>query len=83
MRVWPTEDFDKTGRWNVLIKHLNSSDEDMCEVFDSVFVCSGMNKEPAFPDIPGRESYRGDVIHMWGYRHPRIFDGKRVLIVGG
>ena len=83
LRVWPTENFIETGRWNVAFKcHIDGEAQTLHEVFDSVFVCSGLYKVPVFPDIPGRDNFRGEVIHMWHYRHPRIFNKKRVLVVG-
>ena len=83
LTVWPTENFIETGRWNVAFKcHIDGEAQTLHEVFDSVFVCSGLYKVPVFPDIPGRDSFRGEVIHMWHYRHSRIFNKKRVLVVG-
>jgi cation diffusion facilitator CzcD-associated flavoprotein CzcO len=45
-------------------------------------VCAtGMNWEPAMPDIPGR--FDGELRHAVSYRDPAEFEGRRVLIVGG
>lgn len=37
---------------------------------------------PIIPDWPGREQYRGTLIHSGAYRNPKPFAGKRVLVVG-
>ena len=37
---------------------------------------------PLVPVIPGLESFRGLVMHSHDYRHPEVFQGKRVVIVG-
>ncbi len=45
-------------------------------------VATGRTRVPFMPDWPGRESYRGEVLHSSGYVNGRRFTGKRVLVVG-
>ena len=37
---------------------------------------------PTKPDIPGEETFTGDVLHSWQYRDPANYQGKKVLLVG-
>lgn len=45
-------------------------------------VCTGIVANPRLPDLPGREAYRGVLMHSVEYRRPAGFEGKRVLVVG-
>lgn len=48
--------------------------------FAGVMIANGTLSEPNMPTFPG--SFDGELIHSSQYRHPRQFDGKRVLIIG-
>jgi len=45
-------------------------------------IASSYNGEANRPDWPGREGYRGTVVHTADYRNGRPFAGKDVLVVG-
>jgi glycine/D-amino acid oxidase-like deaminating enzyme len=47
-----------------------------------VVVATGIIASPRLPDIPGRERFRGRVMHSIEYRRPAGFEGRRVLVVG-
>jgi cation diffusion facilitator CzcD-associated flavoprotein CzcO len=47
-----------------------------------VVVATGLENEPAIPDWPGRERFRGELLHSSQYRNPDAFRGRRVLVVG-
>lgn len=47
-----------------------------------VIVATGYEHAPHVPDWPGRESFRGDLLHSSSYRNPERFEGRRVLVVG-
>src|SRR3954454_20996671 len=47
-----------------------------------VVVASGYNREPVLPDWPGREGFRGELLHASAYRGPEPFRGRDVLVVG-
>jgi len=49
--------------------------------YRGLFICSGNTWDPNLPDYPG--SFTGESIHSVEYDRPRIFERKRVLIVGG
>ena len=48
----------------------------------SAVVCTGIMANPRMPEIVGRETYRGEVLHSVEYRRPERFVGRRVLVVG-
>lgn len=47
-----------------------------------VVVATGIVASPRIPAIPGRERFRGRVMHSVEYRRPAEFVGRRVLVVG-
>lgn len=48
----------------------------------SVVVATGSFHRPHVPDIPGRETFAGTVLHSSAYRNPAPFAGQRVIVVG-
>ncbi|MFF3323028.1 flavin-containing monooxygenase [Streptomyces sp. NPDC002889] len=48
----------------------------------AVVVATGYNHTPLLPDWPGRTSYAGELVHASEYRHPALYAGKDVLVVG-
>ncbi|NXF12839.1 FMO1 monooxygenase, partial [Smithornis capensis] len=74
-------DFATTGQWNVVTE---TRGKQTSHVFDAVMVCSGNFSEPSLPlhCFPGIERFRGQYFHSRQYKHPDVFQGKRVLVVG-
>ena len=48
----------------------------------SAVICTGIMANPRVPSLPGRERFRGTVMHSVAYRQPHPFVGQRVLVVG-
>ncbi|NXA60910.1 FMO1 monooxygenase, partial [Mohoua ochrocephala] len=73
-------DFATTGQWNVVTE---AGGKQTSDVFDAVMVCSGNFSEPSLPlhCFPGTR-FRGQYFHSRQYKHPDVFQGKRVLVVG-
>lgn len=46
-------------------------------------IATGFDAVPRFPDIPGREDYRGDLIHAQAFKGAAEHAGKEVLVIGG
>jgi putative flavoprotein involved in K+ transport len=46
-------------------------------------VATGYNREPVWPDWPGRQSFSGTLVHGAEYRNPGPYKGQDVLVVGG
>lgn len=50
------------------------------EVFGGVVIANGTLAEPSMPRFEGR--FDGELLHTAAYKHPQMFAGKRVLVVG-
>jgi putative flavoprotein involved in K+ transport len=48
----------------------------------AVVSATGTYRNPYTPQIPGREKFRGEVLHSARYRSPEGFAGKRVIVAG-
>ncbi|NXF30293.1 FMO1 monooxygenase, partial [Nyctibius bracteatus] len=74
-------DFATTGQWDVVTE---ANGKQTSYVFDAVMVCSGNFYEPSLPlhCFPGIERFQGQYFHSRQYKHPDVFQGKRVLMVG-
>jgi putative flavoprotein involved in K+ transport len=48
----------------------------------AVVMATGIVAGPRVPPLPGRERFRGRVLHSIEYRRPAGYAGKRVLVVG-
>lgn len=47
-----------------------------------IIAATGENAEPVVPPIEGVADFGGDVVHTSGYRSGKVFEGKKVLVVG-
>ncbi|WP_030595456.1 flavin-containing monooxygenase [Streptomyces fulvoviolaceus] len=48
----------------------------------AVVVATGYNHTPYVPDWPGREGFKGELVHAGDYRNPEPYAGRDVLVVG-
>ncbi|WP_055534415.1 flavin-containing monooxygenase [Streptomyces graminilatus] len=48
----------------------------------AVVVATGTNHTPRLPEWPGRDTYRGELLHAGQYRNAEPFAGRDVLVVG-
>ncbi|XP_074953160.1 flavin-containing monooxygenase 1 isoform X4 [Phalacrocorax aristotelis] len=73
--------FATTGQWDVVTE---ADGKQTLHIFDAVMVCSGNFSEPSLPlhCFPGIERFKGQYFHSRQYKHPDVFQGKRVLVVG-
>nr|XP_009937596.1 PREDICTED: LOW QUALITY PROTEIN: dimethylaniline monooxygenase [N-oxide-forming] 1 [Opisthocomus hoazin] len=79
--VWKRPDFATTGQWDVVTE---ADGKQMSHIFDAVMVCSGSFSDPSLPlhCFPGIERFQGQYFHSQQYKHPDVFQGKRILVVG-
>lgn len=49
---------------------------------DAVVVATGYNHTPAVPEWPGRDDFRGELLHASKYRNGSAYRGRDVLVVG-
>lgn len=54
------------------------------ETFDQVIVATGRYNKPAYPQVPGLDSFSGSggISHAFSYKRPEAFRGLRVLVAG-
>jgi len=52
-------------------------------IFDYVVVATGHFSVPNVPIFPGEDKFNGELIHSTDYRDGRLFQGKRILLIGG
>ena len=75
IKVEPTGPDDPKTPWQVTLQDGTTAR------FDTVVVANGHNWHPKYPDYPGE--FSGIAIHSADYKTPELFQGKRVLVIGG
>lgn len=70
---------DTGDGWQVTWR--DAEGEEQTGRFAGLLIANGTLSEPNMPQFKG--SFDGELIHSSGYRSPKQFDGKRVLIIGG
>ncbi|WP_432545839.1 flavin-containing monooxygenase [Kineococcus sp. SYSU DK004] len=68
------------GRWSLDVVRPDGSERSL-NVKHLVFA-TGMNGEPAMPQLPGREDFTGTVMHAVDYRGHKPWVDKRAVVVG-
>ncbi|KAI1273295.1 FAD/NAD(P)-binding domain-containing protein [Xylaria sp. FL0933] len=66
--------------WNVHIAHRDGQEEVLH--FDKIILATGSDSVPVWPRMPGRDKFKGAILHGQNYRTPEQFAGQRVLVVG-
>lgn len=79
-RVLKVEPLDDSAAppWRVTWSDADGSTHS--EVFSGVVIANGTLAEPAMPTFEGH--FDGELLHTAVYKHPAMFTGKRVLVVG-
>ncbi|XP_073128551.1 probable indole-3-pyruvate monooxygenase YUCCA11 isoform X2 [Henckelia pumila] len=69
------------GKWTVVARNMVL---DRYEEYVAAFlvVASGENGEAFVPQIPGLDSFSGDVMHSSDYRNGKKYENRNVLVVG-
>lgn len=81
IRVRPSPDYDKNGKWSVTTLNKYNNFEST-EEFDGVMVCTGRLSEPVFPQFPKQHLFNGIVMHSQNLKTAKDFEDRRVLVVG-
>ena len=63
------------GSW--LVDNGSESNE-----YKHVVVCTGSDHTPFIPDWPGKDKFKGELIHGGDFTHAKNYRGKSVLLVG-
>ncbi|CUM65887.1 uncharacterized protein PRCAT00003537001 [Priceomyces carsonii] len=80
----------RDGKWELTLRKLDiqkSQVEWYKETFDAVVIANGHYSIPNIPHIRGLAEYNeknpGELLHVKSYSNDKIFEGKKVLFVGG
>jgi dimethylaniline monooxygenase (N-oxide forming) len=78
---------DHNHTWTVEVKALqpDGTYKKSMEQFDYVIVASGLysGTNQFIPSIPGRESFKGEVVHSCQFFDASVAQDKRVVVIGG
>lgn len=83
-------------RFNTSITRLEQQPDDSWEIyytdkrtgssahkkFDFIVVATGLYFDPFIPEFPGKEKFKGKIIHSSEYRSPTLVTGQKVVVVG-
>ncbi|MFB6958430.1 hypothetical protein ACFCYB_15700 [Streptomyces sp. NPDC056309] len=69
------------GRVGVRLRGTAGSSPYRCAHRSSRRRTSGSFRNPVLPDLPGQDSFTGQMLHVVDYRNPAPFAGTRVLVV--
>ena len=66
-------------QWSV---RTSTGQQSVTETFDAVIICSGRDRYPTLPQLPGRETFVGKILHSHSYKGPEEFAGQDVIVAG-
>lgn len=83
---WTSTEFTKAvwdaaaKRWTVTLKQANGGERTMRP--RHIVFANGVSSHPLKPDIPGLDSFEGEVIHSEGFDSGAPYAGKRAIVIG-
>ncbi|KAL4234959.1 hypothetical protein ACF0H5_006600 [Mactra antiquata] len=80
--VEPLSSDNRTG-WKIDYSSVDCTDQSQSTDFDALIICTGHYSVPLMPKLDGLDDFKGLIIHSHDYRYPEIFDGKKVVCLGG
>ena len=87
LNYWSATEFvsgeyhEASGRWQVVLR-LADGTERMMKPRHIVMATGGVGGRPNRPELPGIDSFNGDIFHTREFRSGADHAGKRVLVVG-
>src|SRR5258706_8638644 len=75
------ESVEPADQWKRTVR-TRRGDTTSTETFAAVIVCSGRDRYPALPNIPGSDTFTGEILHSSRYKGPEDFAGKDVVVAG-
>ncbi len=78
---------EAAGEWTVeVVRHGPDGDPDRDEAVTlrptQLVLATGMSGRPNVPEIPGADSFEGDIHHSSGHRDSAAYAGKRCIVLG-
>ena len=68
------------SRWRVTLRGKDGAAETV--IANAIISAVGQLNRPKWPDIPGRDRYRGTAFHSTEWEHEHDLKGRRVLVIG-
>lgn len=62
------------NKWEVIVKDLPNN-QSITNIYDGVFVCTGICSSPRIPKIKNINKFKGRILHSREYRKPNPFEG--------
>ncbi|XP_065288865.1 flavin-containing monooxygenase 5-like [Dermacentor albipictus] len=81
VQITPAADYEKTGRWDVLVRDLEANTY-RTDTYDAVSVCVGHHVHPNVPHFKGQEKFRGRIVHTHSLKNADTFRDRRVAVIG-
>ncbi|KAK6287314.1 hypothetical protein POUND7_013493 [Theobroma cacao] len=69
------------GKWRIEARNMQSGDVEVY-VAEFLVIASGENSAKYIPDLPGLDSFKGEMIHSNEYKSGSKYENKDVLVVG-
>ncbi|OMO57127.1 Pyridine nucleotide-disulfide oxidoreductase, class-II [Corchorus capsularis] len=77
-----TASFDEVdGKWKIHARNLESGEVEVY-VAEFLVVASGENSAQNVPEVPGMETFKGEMIHSNQFKSGLVYENKDVLVVG-
>jgi putative flavoprotein involved in K+ transport len=71
---------EKARRWEVRLKRGDGTERVMRP--RHLVLANGVSSYPKIPELPGLDSFKGEIVHSEGFTHGAAWKGKNALIVG-
>lgn len=68
-------------KWRIEAKNTITGEVEMY-VAKFLVVATGENSQPFIPEVPGLETFKGEIVHASQYKSGLTYGGKEVLVVG-
>jgi cation diffusion facilitator CzcD-associated flavoprotein CzcO len=86
LNVWSGTEFlggsydEASGRWQARIRRADGTERVMAP--RHIIFANGVSGIPRVPQLPGLESFKGDIIHSHSFGNGAAWAGKRALVLG-
>jgi dimethylaniline monooxygenase (N-oxide forming) len=67
------------GRWTIRAR---AGEKNSTKTFDAVIICSGRDRYPTLPQLPGLETFAGKILHSSSYKGPEEYADQDVVVAG-
>ena len=84
------EKFNISPHFNSEVKNIERKDDswvvttqnDKTIHADNVIIATGVNRNMNIPEWEGKKEFVGSIVHSRQYKNPKIYKGKKVLVIG-